>query len=129
MAAFSYQYQPFLLDSVFMPTNPLKMAAFLDDPNFNANCFSQFFPQEPPIHHFSPDLSKQSPESSTLVEKSDSAEPPQLKAVTVTVTSPCSKKRKSRNNNSSASSTQSKVITEVEIYIFNLCNFSEIICV
>lgn len=119
MAAFSYQYQPFLLDSIFLPNNPLKMGGFFDDQNFNTNCFSQFYPQDQqqqqqPIYHF-PDLSKQSPESSTLVDRSDSAEPPvgnQLKpAVTVTVTSPCTKKRKSRNN-SSATSAQSKGTTE-----------------
>ncbi|XP_038893844.1 transcription factor bHLH137-like [Benincasa hispida] len=116
MAAFSYQYQPFLLDSIFLPNNPLKMGGFFDDQNFNNNCFSQFYSQDQqqPIYHF-PDLSKQSPESSTLVDRSDSAEPPvgnQLKpAVTVTVTSPCSKKRKSRNN-SSATSAQSKGTTE-----------------
>lgn len=125
MAAFSYQYQPFLLDSIFLPNNPLKMGGFFDDQNFNTNCFSQFYPQDQqqqqqPIYHF-PDLSKQSPESSTLVDRSDSAEPPvgnQLKpAVTVTVTSPCTKKRKSRNN-SSATSAQSKVRIKFQFLLF-----------
>ncbi|KAL4012357.1 hypothetical protein IC575_029457 [Cucumis melo] len=124
MAAFSYQYQPFLLDSIFLHNNPLKVGGFFDEQNFNTNCFSQFYPQDQPqqqqqqqqpIYHF-PDLSKQSPESSALVDRSDvSAELPvghRLKpAVTVTVTSPSSKKRKSRNN-SSASSAQSKGTTD-----------------
>ncbi|XP_023000938.1 transcription factor bHLH137-like [Cucurbita maxima] len=108
MAAFSYQYQPVLLDSMFFPNNSYKMGGFLDDPNFNTNCFSQFQEeQQQPIYHF-PDISNQTPESSTLVDRSDSADPP---AVTVTVTSPCSKKRKSRNT-SSATSAHSKGTTE-----------------
>ncbi|XP_022994420.1 transcription factor bHLH137-like [Cucurbita maxima] len=109
MAAFSYQYQPFLLDSILQANNTLKMGGFLDEPNFNINCFTQFFPQEQepeqPIYCF-PELCKQSPESFSLVEKSDSGEPvSQLKPV---VTSACSKKRKGRGNNSSANSAQSK---------------------
>ncbi|XP_022955260.1 transcription factor bHLH137-like [Cucurbita moschata] len=111
MAAFSYQYQPFLLDSILQANNPLKMDGFLDEPNFNINCFTQFFAQEQeqeqPIHRF-PDLCKQSPESFSLVEKSDSGEPPVVSQSKPTVTSPCSKKRKSRGNNSSAISAQSK---------------------
>ncbi|XP_023520046.1 transcription factor bHLH137-like [Cucurbita pepo subsp. pepo] len=102
MAAFSYQYQPILLDSMFFPNNPFKMGGFLDDPNFNTIQEQQ----QQPIYHFA-DISNQTPESSTLVDRSDSADPP---AVTVTVTSPCSKKRKSRNT-SSATSAQSKEST------------------
>ncbi|KAG6584170.1 Transcription factor basic helix-loop-helix 137, partial [Cucurbita argyrosperma subsp. sororia] len=94
---------------MFFPNNSYKMGGFLDDPNFNTNCFLQFQEQQQqqPIYHF-PDISNQTPESSTLVDRSDSADPP---AVTVTVTSPCSKKRKSRNT-SSATSAQSKGTTE-----------------
>ncbi|KAL3342528.1 hypothetical protein AABB24_026522 [Solanum stoloniferum] len=55
MAAFSsHQLQhnnPFLLDSVFLPTSPIKMSGFFEEPNNSCivqNCFPQFYQQEFP---------------------------------------------------------------------------------
>ncbi|KAJ9676535.1 hypothetical protein PVL29_021848 [Vitis rotundifolia] len=45
MAAFSYQHPPFLLDSVFLPSTPIKMSGFMEEGN-TTTCFSQFFPSE-----------------------------------------------------------------------------------
>nr|UMB20802.1 transcription factor bHLH137 [Vitis amurensis] len=45
MAAFSYQLPPFLLDSVFLPSTPIKMSGFMEEGN-TTTCFSQFFPSE-----------------------------------------------------------------------------------
>ncbi|KAK4351138.1 hypothetical protein RND71_030451 [Anisodus tanguticus] len=57
MAAFSsYQLQhtnPFLLDAVFLPSSPIKMSGFLEEPNNSCttqNCFSQFYQTEFPAN-------------------------------------------------------------------------------
>ncbi|KAK4362718.1 hypothetical protein RND71_017959 [Anisodus tanguticus] len=53
MAAFSsYQLQhtnPFILDTVFLPSSPIKMSGYLEEPNKSCtvqNCFSQFYQPE-----------------------------------------------------------------------------------
>ncbi|KAF5476492.1 hypothetical protein F2P56_003243 [Juglans regia] len=129
MAAFSYQHQPFLLDSIFLPNTPIKMSSLVEEENININYFSQFYPLEPtqeiPVDDISvresncfdhsskgafsdnePSLAKkQSTESSTVVDKLDSGE-----QVTQKVT-PMEKKRKTRNG-VSLTTAQSKDPTE-----------------
>ncbi|CAN4089291.1 unnamed protein product [Withania somnifera] len=58
MAAFSsYQLQynnPFLLDSVFLPSSPIKMPSFFEEPNNSCivqSCFSQFYQPEFPTNN------------------------------------------------------------------------------
>ncbi|KAF8408472.1 hypothetical protein HHK36_007627 [Tetracentron sinense] len=47
MAAFSYQYPRFDLESVFQPHTPIKISALLEDGNVGTACFSPFDPSEP----------------------------------------------------------------------------------
>ena len=128
MAAFSYQHPPFLLDSVFLPTTPMKMSGFMGEEGNNITTtttgFSQFFPsgslhEVPPAHDQSRFLQhsskvaalsdnepcvtqKLSTDSSSVVDRLELGEQVTQKVA------PMEKKRKSRDG-SSLTSAQSKV--------------------
>ncbi|KAJ8537071.1 hypothetical protein K7X08_035472 [Anisodus acutangulus] len=115
MAAFSsYQLQhtnPFLLDAVFLPSSPIKMSGFLDEPNNSCtiqNCFSQFYQTEFPanviVHENStnvtPTLSRDEPNSVT--NKCSSSISLDIDSSSVT------RKIESGNNKSNITSTDKK---------------------
>uniref|UniRef100_A0A2P2J643 Uncharacterized protein MANES_14G046300 n=1 Tax=Rhizophora mucronata TaxID=61149 RepID=A0A2P2J643_RHIMU len=127
MAAFSYQqhHHSFLLDSIFLPNNPVIRNMSMEDGNLNINCFSQIYPPES-LYEAPLDVSfhesshfdhsskialsdneasvtkKQSTDSSTVVDKLESGE-----QVTQKV-SAMEKKRKNANGSSLNSSAPSK---------------------
>ncbi|XP_022737151.1 transcription factor bHLH137-like [Durio zibethinus] len=139
MAAFSYQPQPLLLDSIFLPNmNPTKVSGFMEEGNMNSNCFSQFYPPEPvqesTLHHkfhesncldhsskvgFSDNepsaTKKQSTDESTAVDKLESGE-----QVTQNVTL-ADRKRKTRNG-TTLNSAQSKDAKEGKSKKQKKCN-------
>ena len=125
MAAFSYQPQPFLLDSIFLPNTPTKFSGFMEEGNIN----SQFYSPEP-IQESALDLKfhesscldhsskvahsdnepsvtqKQSTDDSTVVDKLENGE-----QVTQNVTL-TDRKRRTRNG-ITLNSAQSKVIKQL----------------
>ncbi|XP_019235553.1 PREDICTED: transcription factor bHLH137 isoform X2 [Nicotiana attenuata] len=138
MAAFSYQLQhtnPFLLDSVFLPSSPIKMSGFLEEPNNSIvqNCFTQFY--QPESFQQLPTANVIGHESSYCLDQSTNVTLSQNELNSVTNNSsssvsldmdsssvtdkiesgnkpnfiPMDKKRKSREGSSSMSSAHSKV--------------------
>ncbi|TMW90180.1 hypothetical protein EJD97_016101 [Solanum chilense] len=117
MAAFSsHQLQhnnPFLLDSVFLPTSPIKMSGFFEEPN-NSCIVQQFYQQEFPSNLISHE------NSFCLDPKSSSSISLDMDASSVTDkiesginnnkanVSPLDKKRKSSEGSSSMTSAHSK---------------------
>ncbi|MCD7460058.1 hypothetical protein HAX54_042758 [Datura stramonium] len=141
MAAFSsYQLQhsnPFLLDSVFLPSSPIKMSGFLEEPNNSCivqNCFSQFYQPEFPanmiVHENSycldqttnvtTTISHDEPNSVTNKSSSSISLDMDSSSVTHKIESgddkpnviPVDKKRKSREGSSSMSSAHSKNVKQ-----------------
>lgn len=144
MAAFSsYQLQhnnPFLLDSVFLPSSPIKMPGFFEEPNNSCivqNCFSQFYQPEFPtnvtVHENSycldqttnvtttNTLSHDEPNSVTNNSRSSISLDIDSSSVTdkiesgnnkPNVTTPMDKKRKSREGSSSMTSAHSKNVKQ-----------------
>lgn len=139
MAAFSYQHPPFLLDSVFLPSTPIKMSGFMEEGN-TTTCFSQFFPSES-LHEVPADArvhestslqhsskvtlsdnepcvtQKLSTDSSSVVDRLELGEQVTQKVAPIER----ERKRKSRDG-SSLTSAQSKVKsppeTELQEYIY-----------
>lgn len=54
MAGFSYQYSPFLLDSIILPNTPMTMPGLLEEGDTHTTCFSHY-PSEP-FHEVSIDV-------------------------------------------------------------------------
>ncbi|XP_059304262.1 basic helix-loop-helix protein 80-like isoform X1 [Lycium ferocissimum] len=131
MAAFSsYQLQhtnPFLLDTVFSPSSPIKMSGFLEEPNNSCtvqNCFSQFYQPEfhsnVIVHENNPNitttLSHDEPNSVTNKSTSSSSLDMDSSSVTDKIetennkpnVTPMDKKRKSREGSPSRSSAHSR---------------------
>lgn len=125
----SYQLQqhntPSLLDSVFLPSSPLKMSGFFEEPNNSCvvqNCFSQFYQPEFPTNNVNVNENSYCLDQNTNVtNKSSSSISLDMDSSSVTdkmesgnnkpnVTSPMDKKRKSREGSSSMTSANSKVI-------------------
>lgn len=118
MAAFSYSHHPFLHDSVFLPSTPIKMSGFMEDANLNTNnCFSQFYPishneiscvldhsSKVALSDNEPSMTKKqsNTESSSVVDKLESGEQ-------VTQKLPIMDKKRKSTNGSSLSSALSKV--------------------
>lgn len=133
MAAFSsHQLQhnnPFLLDSVFLPTSPIKMSGFFEEPNNSCivqNCFPQFYQQEFPsnliLHEnsFCLDQTMNDPKSSSSIslDMDSSSVTDKIESGNNNKAnfSPLDKKRKSSEGSSSMTSAHSKVIL-----IFHFC--------
>ncbi|NP_001312696.1 transcription factor bHLH137-like [Nicotiana tabacum] len=143
MAAFSDQLQhtnPFLLDSVFLPSSPIKMSGFLEEQNNSIvqNCFTQFYqpesfqqlPTANVIVHESSYCLDQSTnvtlsqnELNSMTNNSSSSVSLDMDSSSVTdkIESgnkpnfiPMDKKRKSREGSSSMSSAHSKNVKQVD---------------
>ncbi|XP_016494316.2 LOW QUALITY PROTEIN: transcription factor BC1-like [Nicotiana tabacum] len=142
MAAFSYQLQhtnPFLLDSVFLPSSPIKMSGFLEEQNNSiVQCFTQFYqpesfqqlPTANVIVHESSycldqstnvTLGQNEPNSVTNNRSSSVSLDMDSSSVTDKIESrnkpnftPMDKKRKSREGSSSMSSAHSKNVKQVD---------------
>ncbi|KAF3677878.1 Transcription factor bHLH74 [Capsicum annuum] len=127
----SYQLQqhntPSLLDSVFLPSSPLKMSGFFEEPNNSCvvqNCFSQFYQPEFPTNNVNVNENSYCLDQNTNVtNKSSSSISLDMDSSSVTdkmesgnnkpnVTSPMDKKRKSREGSSSMTSANSKNVTQ-----------------
>ncbi|KAM3381516.1 transcription factor like isoform X2 [Capsicum galapagoense] len=127
----SYQLQqhntPSLLDSVFLPSSPLKMSGFFEEPNNSCvvqNCFSQFYQPEFPTNNVIVNENSYCLDQNTNVtNKSSSSISLDMDSSSVTdkiesgnnkpnVTSPMDKKRKSREGSSSMTSANSKNVTQ-----------------
>lgn len=135
MAAFSsHQLQhnnPFLLDSVFLPTSPIKMSGFFEEPN-NSCIVQQFYQQEFPSNLISHE------NSFCLDPKSSSSISLDMDASSVTDkiesginnnkanVSPLDKKRKSSEGSSSMTSAHSKVIWNFPFLFCKLFIFLEL---
>ncbi|KAK7353861.1 hypothetical protein VNO80_19314 [Phaseolus coccineus] len=114
MAAFSYQYHPFLVDPAFFPTNmntpsspPPPQFHLPQETSFNVtnqetSCVDQS--SKITISDNEPSVTKNlSPQSSVVVDKLENGE-----QVTQKVHTPVEKKRRSRNGSSLTTNTQSK---------------------
>ncbi|XP_009587187.1 transcription factor BC1 isoform X2 [Nicotiana tomentosiformis] len=143
MAAFSYQLQhtnPFLLDSVFLPSSPIKMSGFLEEQNNSIvqNCFTQFyqpesFQQLPTanviVHESSycldqstnvtlgqnePNSVTNNSSSSVSLDMDSSSVTDKIESRNKPNFTPMDKKRKSREGSSSMSSAHSKNVKQVD---------------
>ncbi|CAJ1974902.1 unnamed protein product, partial [Sphenostylis stenocarpa] len=114
MAAFSYQYHPFLVDPAFFPTNmntpsspPPPQYHLPQETSFNltnqeTSCVDQS--SKITISDNEPSVTKNlSPQSSVVVDKLETGE-----QVTQKVNTPVEKKRRARNGSSLTSNPQSK---------------------